>query len=257
MNSLFEYILVVLSISTGLILLSDRFFWRKSRKTKVGEKTLPWAVDYAKGLFPIFIIVLVLRAFIVDIFVIPSGSMLPTLKIGDFVWVNKYTYGLRLPIFHTLVFPGKPVARGDVMVFRYPVNPKLLFIKRVIGLPGDTISYENKKLTINGKAVPVLMKGEETHEEDGERLIYTKLMELLPEGPHKIFQRETDGRQPKITWQIPKGQYFMMGDNRDDSDDSRFWGMVRENDIVGKAFMVVLSWDKKSHWFRERIFVGI
>lgn len=200
----------------------------------------PMVVEYSKSFFPVLFIVFFLRSFLVEPFQIPSGSMIPSLEIGDFILVNKFAYGIRMPVLNHEVIPvGKP-QRGDVMVFFPPHAPKTYYIKRVIGLPGDRISYNNHVLTINGTVVP-------------ERLI-----EMLPAGaPRLRMVKETIDDKEFTTykqlipghlsrrgaWEIPAGHYFMMGDNRDNSLDSREWGFVSEDAIVGKAFAIWMHWE--------------
>jgi signal peptidase I len=204
--------------------------------TKLEKESLP--VEYSRSFFPVLLLVLVLRSFLMEPFTIPSSSMVPTLRIGDYILVNKFTYGLRLPVIGTKIMPLNDPQTGDVMVFKYPGNPRINYIKRVIGVPGDTIRYENKRLTINGKEVSQSL-----------------LAELPPGAPAiQIFQEELvgDGHTVQHTlsrnqyrasreWLIPEGSYFMMGDNRDNSNDSRVWGMVPEKYIVGKAVAIWMT----------------
>jgi len=240
----FPAIMVTLVAVTGFIWLLDMLFWAPKRADKTKD---PLIVEYAKSFFPIILVVLVIRSFIAEPFRIPTGSMLPTLHVGDFILVNKFAYGVRLPVLNTKILDtGKP-ERGDVMVFRYPEDPSKDYIKRVVGLPGDTISYTDKTLTINGVVVsqfdkvkddkllgivPIETKvrGEKlgTHEHD--ILLNPMRNDLRAEGEHVI----------------PANSYFMMGDNRDNSHDSRFWGVVPEENIVGKAFFIWMSWNWNS-----------
>lgn len=203
----------------------------------------PLLVEYARVLFPVFLLVFALRSFLVEPFRIPSASMLPNLHVGDFILVNKYVYGIRLPIVNRKVVEVGEVERGDVVVFRYPLDPKVNYIKRVVGLPGDVVGYRNKVLTINGEEVG--------REEDG-RFDYRDLRlrgssaqqyrESLGESPHAILlDRRVFGRNMEVT--VPAGNYFVMGDNRDRSHDSRVWRFVPERNLVGKAFFIWFSWD--------------
>jgi signal peptidase I len=216
----------------------------------------PWWLEYTASFFPVILAVFVVRSFIIEPFKIPSGSMVPTLLVGDFILVNKYDYGLRLPITNTKMTEGRPLQRGDVVVFRYPKDESVDYIKRVIGLPGDTIAYEDKKLTINGKPVPEVALPDYF---DDERVGYAKQ-----------FQEDLDGRKNNIlnnpqvppfvigaddfpfrdncnynaqgvTCKVPPGHYFMMGDNRDNSADSRYWGFVPDKNIVGRAFFIWMN----------------
>jgi len=210
----------------------------------------PLLVEYGKSFFPVLAIVLVLRSFLVEPFQIPSGSMKPTLEVGDFILVNKFAYGIRLPVLDTKVIEVGDPQRGEVMVFRYPSDPNINYIKRVVGLPGDQVRYtSNKRLYVNGQPVAEQLIGEEPGTL-GSAALYR---EKLGETEHLI--RKEMGRyriEPSREWVVPKGHYFMMGDNRDNSNDSRYWndpkiakdllGMVPDNHIVGKAFAVWMSW---------------
>lgn len=210
----------------------------------------PVLVEYGKSFFPVLFIVLVLRSFLVEPFQIPSGSMKPTLEVGDFILVNKFAYGIRLPVLDTKVIPVGDPQRGDVMVFRYPSDPNINYIKRVIGVPGDTIRYtSDKRLYINDQAVAESLVGEEP----GTLGSVTLYQEKLGAVEHMIRKEMTRFRiEPGKQWKVPAGHYFMMGDNRDNSNDSRYWndpkipkellGMVPDHNIVGKAFAVWMSW---------------
>ncbi|MDH2431938.1 signal peptidase I [Pokkaliibacter sp. MBI-7] len=197
-----------------------------------------WPIEYAKSFFPVLFIVFFLRSFIVEPFQIPSGSMLPTLEIGDFILVNKFSYGIRLPVLNTKVIEVGEPKRGDVMVFRYPGDPKINYIKRVIGVPGDKIAYYHKRLYVNGQEVPEQFLSNIPPTEPSLQLF----QEQLGNVSHKIYK--VPG-QPSVEaeWEVPPGHYFMMGDNRDNSNDSRYWGFVPEENIVGKAFFVWFHWE--------------
>ena len=227
----------------------------------------PWWLDWTAGLFPVIALVFVLRSFAFEPFKIPSGSMLPTLEVGDLILVNKWVWGLRLPVVHTKLTEGSPVQRGDVMVFRYPPKPSVDYIKRVVGLPGDTVSYLNKKLVINGneiEKIPVenYLGVREQHSETGsvsaQPLQFEQYREQLGTHTHMILNdparpagipvvenfsmQESCNYSPEgVTCKVPEGHYLMLGDNRDDSYDSRFWGFVPERNIVGKAVVVWLN----------------
>ena len=216
----------------------------------------PWWLDWTAGLFPVIISVFFLRSFLVEPFKIPSGSMIPTLLVGDLILVNKFHYGLRVPVFNTKITEGEKPQRGDVMVFRYPPKPSLDYIKRVVGLPGDTVAYLNKRLTINGKTIET-QSVPEFFDEDSMRY-FKQYQETLGSQPHRLLN---DDDRPAfipgvekfpgfeacrytiegVTCTVPEGQYFMMGDNRDNSMDSRYWGFVPEKNIVGKAFFVWMN----------------
>ncbi|MBF8223027.1 signal peptidase I [Halomonas sp. 328] len=252
----FSLLLVVAVAVTGLIWLADRLWWRRGRLARLSaveaeaqeplagearERLLkePWPVDYARSFFPVLLVVLVVRSFLVEPFQIPSGSMRPTLEVGDFILVNKYAYGLRLPVTHTrIVELGEP-QRGDVMVFRFPSEPSVNFIKRVVGLPGDRVRYEGKQLYINGEAVPKTLLEEGPATAPRELL----LEERLGERGHLIYNNPQDPGPQVREVVVPEGHYFTIGDNRDHSNDSRYWGFVPEANIVGRAFAVWMHWD--------------
>ncbi|MNO87087.1 Signal peptidase I [compost metagenome] len=210
----------------------------------------PVLVEYGKSFFPVLFIVLVLRSFLVEPFQIPSGSMKPTLEVGDFILVNKFAYGIRLPVLDTKVIPVGDPQRGDVMVFRYPSEPNINYIKRVVGAPGDKVRYtSDKRLYINDQLVAEQLLGEEP----GTLGSVTLYKEKLGAAEHMIRKEMTRYRiDPGKEWTVPAGHYFMMGDNRDNSNDSRYWndpkipkdllGMVPDRNIVGKAFAVWMSW---------------
>jgi|TARA_R110001592_G_scaffold168215_2_gene404124 signal peptidase I len=195
----------------------------------------PWLFETAHGFFPVLAVVWVLRSFIAEPFTIPSGSMIPTLQVGDYVLVNKFAYGLRLPVLGTEILPVAEPKRGDVMVFKFPANPSINYIKRVIGLPGDVIESRDEVLFINGVEASRELQSALPEAELGEEIY----LENLNGVSH--FTREEAGMQPAgpmWSYTVPKGEYFMMGDNRDNSNDSRFWGPVAENLIVGRAFYI-------------------
>ncbi|MDO5654059.1 MAG: signal peptidase I [Brachymonas sp.] len=228
----------------------------------------PWWLDWTAGLFPVIALVFVLRSFAFEPFKIPSGSMLPTLEVGDLILVNKWTWGLRIPVLNAKITQGSPVQRGDVMVFRYPPEPQVDYIKRVVGLPGDTVSYLNKKLTINGKEVEKIpaadYQGEREEMDPGAGEVtrspaqLKQYQELLGAHQHHILNdperpagvsmvadyplRENCSYSPEgVTCKVPPGYYFVMGDNRDNSLDSRFWGFVPDGNIVGRAVAVWMN----------------
>jgi len=236
----FEAWLALATVITGIVWLIDRFVLAPRRNEGVEAN---WAVEFSRSFFPVLLAVLVLRAFVFEPFRIPSKSMVPTLLVGDFVLVNKFSYGLRLPVFHDkFVEIGEP-ERGDVMVFRYPPDPAKDYIKRVIGLPGDRITYRDEQLFVNGKRVPQTDEG--TYDgPDADPLASMRLLsEHLPDGPvHPVLQ-VVGRRGPDVSVRVPEGHYFVMGDNRDNSADSRVWGFVPEENLVGKAFMTWMSID--------------
>ena len=245
----FSLILFLALVVTGSIILLFRIFTKRGDELVLAEgeeegaKRQPIILEYARALFPVILIVFVLRSFIVEPFRIPSGSMLPNLHIGDFILVNKFKYGVRLPIVNIKILPVSSPDRGDVMVFRYPVNPKLNFIKRVVGLPGDKLSYVDKKLAVNGVEIRL--------EDDGEFVFPQKKMkgrtaaqfiEHIDQESHRILIDSASGSRNLNEVTVPEGHYFVMGDNRDHSNDSRFWRFVPENHVVGEAFFIWFSW---------------
>ncbi len=239
-----EYILVGSLLFFGLVLLY--YFFVGSKKLSAGDQ-IPLLQDFARSFFPLILAIIILRSLVAEPFKIPSGSMIPTLEIGDFILVKKYAYGLRLPIINTkLLDTGKP-KRGDVVVFRYPPNPALHYIKRVIGLPGDQVQFtEDKKLIINGKIAHYKAAGHyqsKNIKNSRKNEMADKLKETLPKGkPHDVilFGHTSIAGD----WVVPEGHYFMMGDNRDNSSDSRSWGFVPEDNLVGKASLVWLHWNR-------------
>jgi signal peptidase I len=217
----------------------------------------PWWLDWTAGLFPVILAVFLLRSFLFEPFKIPSGSMIPTLLVGDLILVNKFHYGVRLPVINKKIIPNNDPQRGDVMVFRYPVDPRVDYIKRVVGLPGDEVAYLNQKLSINGKPVEEKADGD-FYDEDTLRYA-PRFVEKLGAVEHRILvdpQRQSLLRAMEefrgfrdncryspegVVCKVPPGHYFMMGDNRDNSQDSRFWGFVPDQNIVGKAFFVWMN----------------
>lgn len=241
----FPLILLWLVAITGGIWLFDALFLARGRKRaalagKPGREPLP--VEYAKSFFPILAIVFVLRSFLVEPFQIPSRSMVPTLQVGDFILVNKYAYGLRLPVSRTKVLDIGQPKRGDVMVFFPPHMNDTYFIKRVIGLPGDNIRLENNVLYINGERAPQ----ELIQALPPARPQVEVMWEDIDGQRHMIAKSVRPGPASSFRGVVPEGHYFMMGDNRDDSADSRSWGFVPERDVVGKAFAIWMHWD--SFW---------
>lgn len=240
MNLDFPLILVLASAITGVVWLLDVLFWRRGRAQGAKDPVL---VEYSKAFFPVIFIVLLLRSFVAEPFRIPSGSMMPTLLVGDFILVNKFAYGLRLPVLNNKVVALGEPQRGDVVVFRYPEDPTVDYIKRVVGLPGDHVAYHNKVLTINGVVMPQTDIGSYIGVGSGVSSSGSDLREEDLQGiKHQILvHREGGGVEGEMV--IPPGYYFMMGDNRDNSKDSRYFGPVPEGNLVGKAFMIWMNWD--------------
>lgn len=284
----FALILFVLTVFTGVLWVADKLVFAKRRRARAARlladfdarnraaldrrepiveqerKTLedgavrqPAWLEYTASFFPVILLVFMLRSFLFEPFRIPSGSMIPTLEIGDLILVNKFDYGIRLPVINRKVIELGQPKRGDVMVFRFPLNPSQDYIKRVVGLPGDRIEYFNKQLTVNGQPVP-MRKTEPYYDADRMRT-YPQFVERLGEVEHRVI---VDDAVPPglgggfganthpgacqysgsgVVCQVPPGHYFMMGDNRDNSEDSRFWGFVPDANIVGRAFFIWMN----------------
>jgi signal peptidase I len=283
----FALLLFLATVVTGAYWLAERFYFlpqrqkaaalleaeatrRREELGKMGIKQVdgdiaqgksrilaqPWWLDWTAGLFPVIIAVFLLRSFLFEPFKIPSGSMIPTLLVGDLILVNKFHYGVRLPVINLKITEGTPPQRGDVMVFRYPPKPSQDYIKRVVGVPGDEVAYLNKRLTINGKAMETVALPE-FFDEDMMRY-FKQYEEALGERKHKLlndddrpafvpgasefeFKQNCKYSVEGVVCKVPEGQYFMMGDNRDNSLDSRYWGFVPDKNIVGKAFFVWMN----------------
>lgn len=286
----FALLLFIASVVTGLYWLAERFHFLPARRkaaqelqeqSEQREKQLqsmgiaqvdgdvdeakrkvlaqPWWLDWTAGIFPVILGVFLLRSFLFEPFKIPSGSMVPTLLIGDLILVNKYHYGIRLPVLNTKLTEGNKPQRGDVMVFRYPPRPSLDYIKRVVGLPGDQVAYLNKRLTVNGQ--PVVTTPLPDFFDEDSMLYHKQFEESFSDQKHRVLNDDSrpafvpgaDEFEFKnnclysiegVSCKVPEGHYFMMGDNRDNSLDSRYWGFVPDRNIVGKAFFV---WMNFSH----------
>jgi len=238
----FSLFLVLASGLTGGV-WGGYLIYRKLSGASSNESQEPLIVEYARSFFPVIFIVLLLRSFLVEPFRIPSNSMMPTLLTGDFILVNKFTYGIRLPVLNRKLVELDEPRRGDIVVFRFPKDPSVNYIKRLIGLPGDKIGYYRKKLSVNGKEIPQTMLGEYRGFGKGKEMTGSLLIsEDLEAVTHDILIREG---QPTVQGEftVPEGQYFVMGDNRDNSNDSRYWGTVPEANLVGRAFFIWMSWD--------------
>ncbi|WGW00771.1 signal peptidase I [Vibrio sp. YMD68] len=272
MANTFSLILVIVTLVTGIVWALEKWVWAKQRQQKIDNaeaetngldsatvekmRTQPWWIENSVSIFPVIAFVLVLRSFIYEPFQIPSGSMMPTLLVGDFILVEKFAYGIKDPVWRSqLVETGKP-ERGDVAVFKYPPQPSIDYIKRVVGMPGDTVRYNGKKeLCIQAvgerDCKPVHLSNVEESEfsQNGIKLI--RLDEKLGAVKHQILvnplrQDRREAYQPRSgvsEWVVPQGQYFVMGDNRDNSADSRYWGFVPEANLVGKAVGIWISFE--------------
>lgn len=249
----FEIALVALTLATGIIWLLERLVFAKRRAGRAGllEENEPLVVDYAKAFFPVLAVVLILRSFVAEPFRIPSSSMMPTLLIGDFILVNKFSYGLRLPISnHKVLAIGEP-ERGDVVVFRPPHQPEQDWIKRVIGIPGDTVDYVGNTVYVNGAPFDYRPIGRYEGRGRGREMAGAQLLaEDIPGRgrSHQVLETELPIADPaeRGPWIVPQGHYFVMGDNRDRSDDSRFWGTLPESQLRGKAFLIWMNWDRSA-----------
>jgi len=252
-----ELFMLLLLVVSGGVWLLDRFILRSRRKAE--EKEPLW-VEYSKSFFPVILAVFLLRSFLVEPFKIPSGSMIPTLHVGDFILVNKFTFGIRLPVANLKIIEVNAPQRGDVMVFRYPGNPSVDYIKRVVGVSGDVIEYRNKQLTVNGVLQPQTRDGDYNYVNSESVFVHTERYSetlngrvhpilIRPERPLLALESVEDFphhencsfTEQAFRCTVPPGNYFMMGDNRDDSRDSRYWGFVPDNMVVGKAFAIWMN----------------
>jgi signal peptidase I len=247
----FAAVLLMLTALSGAVWVLDSLVLAPRRRQAgssppgvlAGSENRPKLVEYARSFFPIFLAVLLLRSFLVEPFRIPSGSMMPTLLIGDFILVNKFAYGLRLPVLDTKVLEIGQPQRGDVVVFRYPEDPSVPFIKRVVGLPGDRVAYFNKVLYVNGEPASQQPAGVYTGAGSGSVMTGADVrVEHLTGRSHQIL---VQNGAPSVEGQlvVPEGHYFVLGDNRDNSRDSRYWGTVPDENLVGRAFLIWMSWD--------------
>jgi signal peptidase I len=297
----FSLLLLILTVVTFAYWLAERFYFAPRRAAAAGvlaqqdverrgrlaqqgitkvddnvstaRETLlmqPWWLDWTAGLFPVILVVFLLRSFLFEPFKIPSGSMIPTLLVGDLILVNKYHYGIRLPVINKKVIANQDPQRGDVIVFRYPKDTSTDYIKRVVGIPGDEVSFRNQQLYLNGTPVPMQQIPPPGFYDEDQRQYFPEFKEKLGDVEHHILLNPQSqpfyGAEDKITFpfrencrysaegvtcKVPAGNYFMMGDNRDNSQDSRFWGFVPDENIVGKAILVWMNFGnlKRIGWF--------
>jgi signal peptidase I len=268
----FPALLLLAVVICGIAWAWDKYFLAKKRPA--GELA-HWGIEVPASIFWVLLIVFVLRSFVAEPFRIPSSSMRPGLVTGDFILVNKFTYGIRLPVLDNKVVPVGVPARGDVAVFKAPHEPDKDYIKRIVAVPGDNLTYENKKLTINGKAVPQTEKGSYSYSEFGQFLTSMRFTEdiegrkydiaVFPQAPSFVpAQRYPGSPVPKcenqgevLTCKVPEGHYLAMGDNRDNSLDGRYWGFVPDSHLRGKAFFIWFNWDDVSSFSFKRVFSGI
>jgi signal peptidase I len=248
MNFDIATILVLVIALMSVIWLLERVWWRKRRPAGTKE---PYLIDLTRSLLPVFILVLLLRSFVFEPFRIPSGSMMPTLLVGDFILVNKFAYGLRLPVTHSKFWDNQEPQRGDVAVFRFPLDPRIDYIKRIVAVPGDTVDYRDKQLFINGEPQALQIIDEYIGVGSGERETGSLLaLEMINGTEHQVLldpQRFDFGHACRVLVNgpivIPEGQYFAVGDNRDNSNDSRCWGLVPEANLVGRASYIWMNFD--------------
>lgn len=245
MNIDFPFWLLTATIASGVIILIDKLYcYFKYKKHNLAVPPMPKILDYAKSFFPVLFFVLMLRSFLFEPFRVPTGSLEPTVNKGDFILSNKFVYGLRLPVWGTKLWSVGQPKNGEIAIFRTPVDQKTWMVKRVIGVPGDKIDYVNKKLTVNGKSANYKFIETTRDTNDGINFVPVSVYEEELFGKtHKIFINERYTRQD-FHLEVPKDSYFMMGDNRDNSDDSRYWGFVPEKNLEGQAVLVWLSWDQ-------------
>ncbi len=246
----FLNILSLLTIFTGVICLVD-IIWRRCRKIVVNGKKHPVVIDYARSFFPVLLVVLIIRSFLFQPYRVPTGSLEPTIMPGDMILVNQYDYGLRSPLWEKIFFAVGYPKPGQIALFNWPVNPAVTFVKRVIGVPGDHVSYVHKVLYINGKVQKqTFVKNSDEIGDDGQKYPAMVYKENLQGIKHEILIREDRRGEDFKDLVVPKDTYFMMGDNRDDSDDSRSWGFVPIDDFIGRAMLIFMSWDSEHHDIR-------
>lgn len=239
----FAVLLTLLTLVTGTGWAIDKLYLARRRRNLIGEGADKpgWLIDFCRSFFPVLLAVLLLRSFVVEPFRIPSESMLPTLIKGDFILVNKFAYGLRDPVFHQRFFGDGLPERGDVVVFRWPRDPSTDFIKRIVGVPGDHLVYRDKTLYVNGEVAMLEADGVYAAPGPSADVRYRMVEQLGPVRHHVVIDPNRPSEDFELV--VPPGQYFAMGDNRDGSFDSRGWGTVPEKNLVGRAFLIWMSWD--------------
>ena len=243
-------ILTIVVIFCGVIYLLDYFYWAPRRQA-MGRTDLPLWIDYPRGLFGPLLLVWVIRGFIGQLYLVPTGSLEPTVIPTELLAVKQYAYGLRLPVSHRKIWPTGEPKKGEIVVFRWPLDPENQhFVKRVVGTPGDHLRYHNKVLWVNGKEAKQTVIGTALDYEMQPAAKVEVREEILNGVKHKIFLHPNTFSRDNFDVVVPAGKYFMMGDNRDNSGDSRSWGFVSDNDLEGQAFMVALSWNKQKHRIR-------
>lgn len=255
----FALLLMIATIATLIISVIDKYIFEKKRRVIVLKETPnldelpkkkrhellkgPFFADYSRSLFPVFLIVLILRSFIGEPFKVPSGSMLPTIQIGDYFVVSKFSYGVRFPVWDKLLLPVSKPQAGDIVIVHNPVDTRIDLIKRVIGVPGDKITYQNRQLTINGKAVPTKFIKSVMEPADSTVHPVKEYQETLNGKTYDVYHMPWVKTINFKNLVVPKGEYFIMGDNRDNSEDSRYWGFAPGKYLVGKPQMIFMSWD--------------
>lgn len=256
----FEIILAVAFIVTLVVWVYDRVVFRPKRLAVLSQlsedaissmskeakerlaDTPKWVAEI-KSYFVIIMVIFGVRSFVIEPFQIPSGSMLPTLEVGDFILVNKFDYGLRLPVFNTMLIPTTQPKRGDVVVFKYPVDPSQNFIKRLVGLPGDVISYQDRRLMVNGNLIDETFQANLPASKKSQGIPVTQYQENLLGVEHLIYKNLRPAIGLENSWVVPEGHYFAIGDNRDNSLDSRKWGMIPEANMKGRAIYIWMHWE--------------
>ncbi len=246
----FAFYLTLVVLVTGALTFLDVLVFSKHRAKSGAKQSV--ILEYARAFFPVLLLVWVLRSFVIQPYRVPTGSLEPTVMPGDFIAVSQFSYGLRFPVLNTKFLNVSEPHRGDIALFRWPVNPKIIFVKRVIGLPGDHVVYKNKVLTVNGVRATqrFIKKTYDYGNAPGQKRLVYEMREDLGGVKHDIFIQPVGGETRNYDITVPPHAYFMMGDNRDNSDDSRSWGFVPEKNLIGKAFAIWFSWDPLHHRVR-------